>query len=80
MGQILFLEGVQKNVVGGSDKYYYYYFFFGERLKKKLHLMTQTDRPPDRWTTEDGDSLTEKMDKVVELVGGGSVVNGAYPV
>ena len=23
---------------------------------------------------------SEKMDKVVELVGGGSVINGAYPV
>ena len=24
--------------------------------------------------------LQKKMDKVVELVGGGSVINGAYPV
>ena len=54
---------------------------------KKLHPMAQTNKQ----TNGHGDSMTDpaqraesvkipNLDKVVELVGRGSVINGAYPV
>ena len=51
-----------------------------------------TDKQTDRQTDGHGDSMTDpaqraesvknkkNFDKVVELLGGGSVINGAYPV
>ena len=78
--QFFFGRGPKKMLWVGPIMIIIIIFFLLVRGLKKLHLMMQTDRPPDRWTTEDGNSMTEKMDKVVELVGGGSVVNGACPI